>query len=144
MPKKDNRTMPVGYAVCVHADCEQAEHCLRRKAYETMSQTAERMTVVNPERCTKSANCPYFRDSTPVQYARGFKGMRAKMTSNQYNVFRRTLTAAFSQNPYYERMRGDYGLSPREQNVVQSALHKAGIKEELNFDAYETQYDWED
>lgn len=144
MPKKDNRTMPTTYAVCVHTDCSQATICLRRKAYEALTQTAEQMQLVNPKRCTKSADCPYFRDSTPVNYARGFKGMREHMYPAQYSAFKQMLMAAFGRNPFYQRQRGDYGLPPSEQETVRRALLKVGVNEDLDFDTYEEQCDWED
>lgn len=144
MPKKDNRMMPTGYAVCVHADCTQGEHCLRRKVYNDLTPTTERLTVINPERCTKSADCPYFRDSAPVNYARGFKGMRLSMNPVQYSVFQETLRNTYSRTYYYALRRGDFGLSPRDQEIVRNALRQAGVSEELDFDAYESQYDWED
>lgn len=144
MPKKDNRTMPASYAACVLADCPQGQQCLRRKVYANFTPQADHFNVVNPERCTRSAECPYFCDAAPVRYARGFKGMRGKMLPGQYDVFRSMLIATFSRNPFYERQRGDYGMSPREQAVVREILQKAGANADLEFDAYEEQYDWDD
>jgi len=143
MPKKDNRTMPPTYPVCVLSDCPQATHCLHRTAYEALTQTADEMRLVNPERCTQTENCPYFRDNTPVRYARGFKQMRERMYPAQYRQFQQTLIAAFGRNAFYERQRGDYGLPPAEQATVRQALRKAGVADDLDFDAYETQLDWE-
>lgn len=143
MPRKDNKTMPAAYAVCVINDCTQGEQCLRRKAYKTMTQTADEMRLVNPERCTRTTACPYFRSSAPVRYARGFKGIRERLYPAQYKEFKQTLENVFGHNAFYERMRGDYGMPPREQDTVRRALHKVGAPDDLDFDTYETQYDWE-
>lgn len=143
MPKKDNRTMPPTYAVCVVSDCTQDARCLRRTAYAALTQTADVMRTVNPERCTRSTSCPYFSDNTPVSYARGFKTMRERMYPAQYRQFQQILIAAFGRNPFYERQRGDYGIPPSEQETVRRALRKVGAPDDLDFDAYETQQDWE-
>lgn len=134
--------MPPTYAVCVIADCPLDGKCLRRRAYETLTQTAERLQMVNPERCTKTDGCPFYRDSTPVRYACGFKKMHERMFPAQYHQFQQTLMAAFGYNPFYERQRGDYGLPPHEQEIVRNALRKAGVEENLDFDSYEMQCDW--
>lgn len=143
MPKQDNRTMPLNYAVCVLSACPQAAKCLRRTAYEALTQKADTMRLVNPARCTQTAACPYFRDNAPVSYARGFKGMRERMYPAQYRQFQQTLIAAFGRNAFYERQRGDYGLPPHEQETVRRALQKAGVTENLDFDAYEMQLNWD-
>lgn len=145
MPKKDNRTMPEMYPVCVLADCPLDAQCLRRTAYKLQTPTVKKcLSAMNPERCTKDEICPFFVNNEPVRFARGFKGMRAKMYPGQYDQFQRILIAHFGRNPFYERQRGDYGLPPNEQELVRKALRKVGVDDTLEFDSYEMQPNWEE
>lgn len=54
------------------------------------------------------------------------------------------LVREFSRNPYFERRRGETALSPKEQHIVLQALRKAGVTEDLKFDAYEENVNWYD
>ena len=56
----------------------------------------------------------------------------------------RLLIAHFGRNPYFERRRGAYPLPPKEQEVILKALRQAGVTEELRFDSYEENINWND
>lgn len=142
MPKTLSKEVPENYALCLREDCPCASTCLRRLAYEPMMKRSTYLYVLNPDRCVPGASCPYYRNSAPVVYARGFKGMQARMLPAQYQKFRALLLNHFSQNTFYERRRGDYPLSPEEQNLVLQALHQAGVTENLPFDRYEECLRW--
>ena len=47
-------------------------------------------------------------------------------------------------NPYFERRRGEFPLSPKEQRIVLNALRRVGVTEELRFDHYEESVNWYD
>ena len=46
--------------------------------------------------------------------------------------------------PYFERRRGEFPLSPKEQRIVLNALRRVGVTEELRFDHYEESVNWYD
>ena len=145
MPKKIYKEAPPHYPICLHADCPRAGHCLHRVAYGELIGKCEMLSVINPERCRKDGDeCPYFRDAAPVAYARGFTGMQRRMYPDQYKRFMRLLTEHFGRNPYFERRKGETVLSPSEQQIVLDALRKAGVTEDLKFDAYEENINWND
>ncbi|MDR4037909.1 MAG: DUF6078 family protein, partial [Parabacteroides sp.] len=50
----------------------------------------------------------------------------------------------FGRNPYFERRRGEFPLSPKEQRIVLNALRRVGVTEELRFDHYEESVNWYD
>lgn len=145
MPKKLNKDIPTDYAVCQRPDCPQAGNCLHQIAYQPL---IERQAIVvrllNPNLCTGDKACPYFRDSAPVTYARGFTRMQNKMYPQQYHTFMSILVSHFGRNPYFERRRGDSPLSPKEQRLVLNALRRAGVTEEMKFDSYEENINWSD
>lgn len=66
------------------------------------------------------------------------------MYPGQYQTFMSLLMREFSRNPYFERRRGETALSPKEQHIVLQALRKAGVTEDLKFDAYEENINWYD
>ena len=80
MPKKLHKEIPIDYAVCQQQDCPRAGKCLHQIAYQPLiEQPATVLRLLNPTLCTRDEACPYFRDSAPVTYARGFTGMQSRM-----------------------------------------------------------------
>ena len=144
MSKKDYTSMPAQFSVCIHADCPMAATCLRQISYEEIVKTYEYIDIVNPVMCLKDKNCKYYRSSKPELYARGFTKFQKKMYPGQYDTFKNLLINHFSRNCFYERRRGDYALSPKEQQIILKALHQSGVTEEFEFDSYEERINWYD
>ena len=139
------KEIPIDYAVCQQQDCPRAEKCLHQIAYRPLiEQPATVLRLLNPTLCTRDGACPYFRDSAPVTYARGFTGMQSRMFPAQYQQFMSILMSHFGRNPYFERRRGEFPLSPKEQRIVLNALRRVGVTEELRFDHYEESVNWYD
>ena len=143
MPKKTYTSAPADYAVCIHADCPQASTCLHRLAYSQKQDTTY-LRLINPKLCKPNGKCKFYRDATPVVYARGFTNFQKKMYPGQYQYFMTLLISEFCRTGYYERRRGDTALSPHEQDIVLAALRKVGVKEEMKFDSYEKNINWND
>lgn len=145
MQKKIYSTVPPLFSCCVVSKCPQESKCLRALGYKMMKEEgAEHLHIVNPEQCTTDEACRHFRSNVPERYARGFICMKQKMLPGQYSTFRDILISHFGRNSFYERRCGDIALSPKEQEIVLKALHKAGVTEELPFEAYENAYNWYD
>ena len=77
-------------------------------------------------------------------YARGFTNFQKRMFPDQYLKFMNMLIATFGRNAYFERRRGETALSPKEQAIVLKALKKVGVTEEMEFDKYEENLNWND
>jgi len=137
MPKRTYTSLPTDYPVCRHADCPLAATCLHQLAYPTLLGSQTILRLINPNQCSKDDKCKFYRDSNPVMYARGFTNFQKKMFPGQYQTFMITLIGKFGRNAYFERRRGETALSPKEQEIVLAALRKAGITDEMKFDAYE-------
>ena len=144
MPKKNHKDLPRYYAVCNHHECQLAESCLHNIAYCELSKTEEYLRLINPTKCSPSADCPYYRDNTPVTYARGFTNFQKKMFPAQYQKFMSICVSEFKRNAYFERRRGDYPMPPHEQEFIKKALKKCGVTEEMEFDRYEQLANWFD
>ena len=142
MPKNAYTSIPTDYPLCVHADCPMAATCLHQLAYTQIGTTNRYLRLANPKRCSKDDKCEYYRNSTPVLYARGFKNLQEKMYPKQYKRFMHRLIGKFGRTAYFERRRGETLLSPKEQQIVLAALREVGIEEKLEFDAYEKNINW--
>ena len=64
------------------------------------------------------------------------------MFPEQYDCFSTILIRKFGRNAYYERRRGDTALTPKEQQIVQDALKKVGVTDEMKFESYEENTNW--
>lgn len=144
MPKKLYTSVPPDYAVCIHDDCPLAKGCLHQIAYPQLLPERDTLRLVNPERCTKNTQCPYYRDAKPVRYAKGFTQIQKHMFPDQYDQFSKLLIAKFGRNPYYERRKGLTVLSPKEQELILDMLRKVGADDQMDFDSYLEATHWYD
>ena len=144
MIKKTYKDLPRNYSVCEHRECPLAESCLHGIAYGELSKSEEYLRLINPTKCSQSADCPYYRANNPVTYARGFTNFQKKMFPAQYKKFMSICLSKFSRNRYFERRRGDYPMPPQEQEFILQALKDCGVTEEMKFDKYEQILTWHD
>lgn len=136
------QNIPTNYAVCLHSDCPLAGECLRYMAFESLTQSDDLLTLVNPSHCSKDESCKYFRSNAEVRLARGFTNFQKKMYPEQYQRFMMLLIGAFGRNPYYDRRRGERLMPPNEQALVLNALRQVEVSANLDFDDYVMGYDW--
>ena len=95
MPRKIYTTLPSDYTVCLHKDCPVAATCLHQIAYSTLQKSEAILKLINPETCTKSSRCQFYRDSKPVKFAYGFTGFQKRMFPAQYKTFMNSLIMEF-------------------------------------------------
>ena len=136
--------IPYGFALCGEAECACAGTCLRHVAYLQQVETEKMFRVVNPRFCMKNETCAFYRDATPIVYARGFTRMQKRMLPDQYDKFSWKLIPHFGRNPYYERRNGKRVLPPDEQELIAYVAGQVGVTEEFKFDKYEYRYNWKD
>ena len=110
----------------------------------TLLKTETCLHLLNPTQCVKNETCKFYRDNTPVTYARGFTHFQKKMFPDQYQTFMYKLIGKFSRNGYFERRRGESALSPKEQEIVLAVLKEVGVTAEMKFDSYESLINWYD
>lgn len=87
MSKKTYTSLPPNYPVCEHNDCPMAATCLHQLAYTTLLNTETYLRLLNPTQCVKCETCKFYRNNTPVTYARGFTNFQKKMFPDQYQTF---------------------------------------------------------
>lgn len=137
MARRTYSTLPADYTVCLHDDCPMAANCLHQLAFPTLQESEAYLQLINPRKCAKNDTCKFYRNAKPVTYAYGFTGFQKKMFPEQYKTFMRTLIGKYGRNQYFALRRGELALSPKDQQTVLTALHKAGVEEDFTFDRYE-------
>lgn len=144
MSKYNQFHIPYSYCVCQHGDCPKAATCLRQLAYapEMEDKSSIFVHLLKPALGTKDENCPYYRDSTPAKFAKGFKNMQKQMLPGQYDRFSMRLIGHFGRNPYYVRRRGERLLPPEEQAIILQVLKEVGVTQDLDFDTYADSLLW--
>ena len=143
--------IPKDYIYCT-ADsgaCPRAGHCLRAIAY-LLTTTAEpanspaTIRIVHPARIASAADrCDYYRDSTPVRFARGMTTLFEDIPLKQARIVRRKVMACFSCESYfYLSRKGKRLITPNEQKAIEKAFQSSGVASVPRYDGYEEGVDW--
>lgn len=147
--KTDN--MPKDYIYCPAADgaCPRAQHCLRAIAYRQLTATEASdkpgtIRIVHPACVARAADgCEYYRDSTPVRFARGMTKLFDEIPHRLEADIRRRIMACFSCRSYYFQSRkGERLITPKEQQDIANVFRRAGMKAEPEFDDYVEETYW--
>lgn len=135
--------VPTNYTLCLKSDCPQAATCLRYAATEMMPAEMQKWSILSPKYLTQmEGECPHYRSTEKVQYARGFVRMMSALTVQQAHAVKDSIVAAFGMNMYYRMRRGERLITPAEQEAIYALLEKQGIAERPEFDAYVEDYLW--
>lgn len=141
--KIDYDKVPHQYARCFRADCPKAATCLRRLAAEAMPASEERCMIVSPKfLATVKGDCPYYRSSEKIRYAKGFIGIMNQLPHKTHNLAITYLQGMFNGRNYYRVRKGERLLSPEEQERVLNLLNRLGAQGPFEFDAYIEDYNW--
>ena len=136
--------VPGNFALCLNNGCPLAGRCLHHIVRTMVPSKELILHVFNPEAVKGGENCLYFRELKLDRYAKGFTQMQEEMKPGQYTLFSGSLMAYWGRNPYYVRRRGEYLLSPTEQEHVRKVLRQVGVADDLEFDGYVYRINWTD
>lgn len=136
------KDIPAGYPLCLHVDCPMGDSCLHLLAFRRQAELGTFLKLINPSKCSKRTDCPYYVSNQPVRFAKGFVGFKKRMYPDQYDKFMTMLICHFGRNQYFKRRRGDIVLPPDEQEVIKAALEKAGVTHPMEFDQYIDAVNW--
>lgn len=144
MKKEHNFSeIPYNYPLCLNCQCPKASTCLRLLAELDISDDIEFLVIINPKyQATLGDNCPHYRSSTKVRYAKGFMNILEKLPYKQIKPVTSLLINQFSQRTYYRIRKGERLLSPHEQKSILEILKKCGVTGIQEFDAYVEDYEW--
>lgn len=135
--------VPFNYPLCLNRQCPKASTCLRQLAEQSLPGDVEQLMIVNPKRIAAAeSNCPYYRSSERVRYAKGFIGILDNLTHSQMRIVVSRLIGHFSRRTYYRIRKGERPLSPLEQKEILNILKNCGVIVSKDFDSYFEEYDW--
>lgn len=142
-PKIDLDGMPHNYMMCTNASCDKSVFCLRYLAYECISESTISLNVVNPKMVAgRMMECPYFRSSDKVRYAKGFIGILDALPVKVWKTVTLQLQFLFNVRNYYRVRKGERLLAPSEQRDIINVLRRNGVNGNSTFDSYVDVYEW--
>ena len=140
---KKIETVPTGYTLCIKGDCPKATTCLRHKATQMMPADVQKWSILSPAYLVQiEGECPHYRSTEKVQYARGFVRMIRTLPVNISEMVAHTLIARFGRNIYYDMRKGKRAIAPAEQEIIRTVVAECGAQQEVVFDAYEENFQW--
>ena len=135
--------IPFDYPLCLNERCPQADGCLRQLSVESMPAEKDCWSIISPKRlATIKGDCPFFRSSRKVRYAKGFMNILDNLPYNQRRSIIVSLIAYFGQRTYYRSRKGERLLTPDEQQAVLNIIKRHNATTSQEFDGYEEDYLW--
>ncbi|EGF59322.1 DUF6078 family protein [Bacteroides fluxus] len=139
----DFNQIPFDYPLCLNERCPQADGCLRQLSVESMPAEKDCWSIISPKRlATIKGDCPFFRSSRKVRYAKGFMNILDNLPYNQRRSIIVSLIAYFGQRTYYRSRKGERLLTPDEQQAVLNIIKRHNATTSQEFDGYEEDYLW--
>lgn len=143
------KDVPKDYLYCFGAEaCPRSATCLHAMAARLLSESGETnpriVRSVNPNLARQAATpCPFYRDNTPVRYARGMTHLFDDVPMKSGKVVRRKVMGCFSCESYfYLSRRGERLITPSEQQSIEAVFRSAGLEKGPIFDSYEDGLLW--
>lgn len=135
--------VPTDYPLCLHRQCPLASTCLRQLVEQHCNDTAVYWYIISPKRIAAlQGECPYYRCSAKVRYAKGMMNMLENMPHKQMCAVIAGLKHLFSERTYYRIRKGERLLFPAEQQKIYKLLQACGVNGRPEFDAYTEDYEW--
>ena len=135
---------PVTFGLCFKSGCASADNCLRRLAFRDLNDSREKVIGVNPliADTAGAGVCSLYRPAEPVRVAYGFSKALATVPKGRVKDVQRTICHNVCRRNYYYLLKGDKPLLPDMQRYVEDVLQQFGASVPVEFDRYESQYDW--
>lgn len=135
--------VPHNYPLCLNRQCPKASTCLRQLVEQEVTEQSKFLVIINPQyQSAIKGDCPDYRCSTKVQFAKGLMSVMENITAKQMQKVVHDLINIFSQRTYYRIRKGERLLSPAEQVAVREIFKKYGVVERIEFDRYVEDYEW--
>lgn len=143
MENFDYTQVPYGYGVCASSDCPKASTCLRHLALEHAPLKYPFLPTLTPQKlAAMKGNCEYYCPNTYVRYAKGFTRTTESLVVRDAGTFRWRLISHFGRKNYYLARKGEYLLSPADQQFIIDQAKSFGLKLDDYFDEYVERYAW--
>lgn len=94
------RDVPKGYLHCQNAECSRSSECLRFKAGSIVNESAESISIVNPQYVEKQKKCKYFQLNQPVRFAYGISHLYDDLSHTKYPKIKKAIHDYFGHDYY--------------------------------------------
>lgn len=133
-----------GYILCFAEQCPKREKCLHWKVGQHLTGKYNYYHCINLlYKDVATENCPCFRDSAKVKFAKGMTGtFTDDMPQRVEKYVRGTLINRQNRSYYFEYRNGKRLISPALQEEIRELFREAGWNEEVKFDGYVEDYAW--
>lgn len=134
---------PYEYALCLNWECPKASNCFRQRLENIAPADVEYWKVISPKyQANITGECPYYRPYSKVRYAKGFMSALNRQPYRATGAIIYELKSHFGTRTYYRIRKGERMLSPNEQDYIQRVFKKYGGEIEIQFDAYQDEFNW--
>lgn len=131
------------YLVCFMDTCPLHSQCLRWHVGQYADPHLTSYTAVNPRNASMgNAECPMFRDKTPMVMKRGLTQMYHEMPQYKAYNIRHRLFALFGHKPYYEMRNGTRLISPDQQQLIEQVCRENGWPDPVVYDGEQEGWNW--
>jgi hypothetical protein len=117
---------------------------MRHLAAERCTSLYPTISIVNPACVPEDTNtCPHFRPIRKIRVAWGIGHLLDRIPYGDAKVLKSQILTYFGKNNYYRFYRKERGIPPEEQEIIRQLFRKKGISEEITFDGYTEEYQWD-
>lgn len=143
--------LPHNYLHCLAGNeaCPRKDTCLRAIAARLLAESEAAspvgIQIINPNVARKvtGEECPYYRDSTPVKFARGMSRLFDDVPTGKVEMLRPKVMGCFkSQYRFFTCRKGTHLVTPKEQQAIARVFQKYVPGVDPRYDGYETSVLW--
>ena len=128
--------MPSSWEQCFNNECDKCNECLHYATAQQLPNDQTRGYAIYPS-AYRNGKCKYFKKVETVRMAYGFNHFLNEVKKKDVKVLREHLFRYFGgRTPYYRYNRGEYLLSPKQQQYILGLFAKYGYTDGLQFTAY--------
>jgi hypothetical protein len=140
----DYRNLTAGYQLCFNENCKVKEQCLRYKARLHPFEGRKWGPVIYPTIELTENGCRFFKTGEPRLMAWGFEKLFEDMKVKDTKKVREKLKDYLGgHGTYYRYTKGERMLTPEQQESVLNIFRSLGYVNDLSFDHYVYQYDFD-
>ena len=132
---------PEHYLLCYNTTCKKAKTCLHQIVACENINKEKIVQCVNPS-VNSGENCDYYKADRIVRIAYGMEHTFDKVLAADIARIRGTLVRHFGNGSYYVRRNGKKGITPAEQEYINSIFMAYGYAEGASFDNYKDEREW--
>lgn len=133
--------VPYQWAYCFNEQCPRHDDCAAYLSSKFLKESPDYGNAIYPNACRDGA-CRHFKRARVVRTAWGFSHLFDNVKKKDAERLKTRLMNYFGNRSYYYRYkRGDYHLSPAQQEWISNLFKRYGY-DEVNFQYYKNEIDF--